>query len=88
MNFWEVLGFGEVFGEIGYPRVRASLQEDPPSSTLSKWGVYRLLDVGTGSKMSDWRTTGMLPVEVLAQCPPSAGDRDASGSESSRTLQS
>ena len=27
--------------EIGYPKVQASLQEYPPSSKQSKWGVYR-----------------------------------------------
>ena len=47
-----------------------------------------LLDEGTGSEMFDWRTAGMLPVEVLTQCAPSASDRYAPGSESSGTLQS
>ena len=67
------MGLDGVWMEIGYTRVRASLQEGPPSSRLSKWGVY-------SNEVDYLRQLAEGPVAALAGdlCHRHSGQRRAS----------
>ena len=67
----KVLGFGEVSGEVGYPKVQVTLQEDPPSSRLSKWGVYRcpsLSEVKHSETVAQGRQDTLLDTGKSTNC--------------------